>query len=188
MPKLLGISGSLRKNSYNTFLVHAAVELLPSGSSLEVSTVHGIPLYDADEEAENGVPAPVEALKNRIAEADGLVIATPEYNNSMPGVLKTAIDWLSRPPQDIGRVFNGRPVVLMGASPGAKGTILSQTAWLQVWRTLGMRPWFETSLYVGGASKAFDNTGKLTDAATRTRLEELLRGFVVFAEKNRRSS
>ena len=187
MAKLLGISGSLRNNSYNTALLQAAAELVPSGSTLEVATVHGIPLYNADEEAESGVPAPVEALKKRIAQADGLVISTPEYNNSMPGVLKNAIDWLSRPPRDIGRVFGGRPVVLMGASPGAKGTILSQTAWLQVWRTLGMRPWFETSLYVGGASKIFDEAGKLSDADTRERLEKLLRGFVAFAVQNRPS-
>lgn len=188
MAKLLGISGSLRNGSYNTALLKAAARLVPEGSSLEIATLHGIPLYNADDEADGGIPAEVEALKERIAESDGLVIATPEYNGSMPGVLKNAIDWLSRPPKDINRVFGRRPVALMGASPGAKGTILSQTAWLQVWRTLGMRPWFETSLYVGGAGKVFDEKGELTDDDTRERLSKLLKGFVVFAEQNQPSS
>ncbi len=184
MAELLGISGSLKTGSYNTALLRAAAELVPEGSALDVATVHGIPLYDGDEEAQSGVPKQVEALKARIAESDGLVIATPEYNNSMPGVLKNAIDWLSRPPKDIRRVFGGRPVVSMGATPGAKGTLLSQTAWLQVWRALGMRPWLETSLYVGGAGKLFSREGALTDMETRKRLENLMKGFVAFAKQN----
>ena len=101
----------------------------------------------------------------------------------MPGVLKNAIDWLSRPATDIARVFAGRPVGLIGASPGRFGTVMSQTAWQPVFRTLGMRPWFGGLLYVGGAGKLFDSAGKLTDEATRGRLRSYLAGFAAFIEK-----
>ena len=118
MTKLFGLSGSLRRGSLNAALLRAAAELMPQGATLTVGTIHGIPLYDADIEAADGIPGPVTALKDAIAAADGLLLATPEYNNSIPGVLKNAIDWLSRPPADIKRVFAGRPVALIGASPG----------------------------------------------------------------------
>jgi NAD(P)H-dependent FMN reductase len=106
---------------------------------------------------------------------------TPEYNNSIPGVFKNAIDWMTRPASDIPRVFRGRPVGLIGASPGAFGTVLSQAAWLPVLRTLGMRPWFGQSLYVGNAAKVFDASGRLVDDAIRARLRKYLEGFVEFA-------
>src|SRR5437762_9071300 len=110
MVTLIGLSGSLRRGSFNASLLRAAVELMPEGSVLSVGTIRGIPLYDADVEAADGVPGLVETLKNAIAAADGLLVATPEYNNSMPGVMKNAIDWLSRPPSDIRRVFGSKPV------------------------------------------------------------------------------
>lgn len=105
---------------------------------------------------------------------------TPEYNNSIPGVFKNAIDWMTRPSADIPRVFGARPLALIGALPGRFGTVLSQSAWLPVFRTLGMRPWYGELLYVGGAGKVFDPAGNLVDDATRTRLRSYLRGFVHF--------
>ena len=117
MATIIGLSGSLRQGSF-TSLLRAAVALAPRGVELRARTIHGIPLYDADLEAAEGIPAAVQALKDEIATADGLLMVTPEYNNSMPGVFKNAVDWLSRPDSDIARVFRGLPVGLIGASPG----------------------------------------------------------------------
>jgi NAD(P)H-dependent FMN reductase len=122
----------------------------------------------------------VAALKEQVATAAGLLIATPEYNTSLPGVLKNAIDWMSRPPADIPRVFGGRPVVLMGATPGPGGTRLSQAAWLQVLRTLGTRPYWGRGLYVADAGRAFDAAGKLVDAKVHELLAKLVAGFAEF--------
>src|SRR3954447_4943209 len=124
MTHLIGLSGSLRSGSYNTALLHVATRLIPEGATLEGATIRDIPLYDGDMEAKEGIPAPVAALKDQIAAADGLLLATPEYNNSVPGVFKNAVDWLSRPSPDIGRVLGGKPVAIMGASPGGFGTVL----------------------------------------------------------------
>lgn len=182
MAKLVGLSGSLRAASFNTGLLRAAAELVPDGSSLAVATPEGIPLYNADLEREAGMPEAVERLKAQIIAADALVIATPEYNNGIPGVLKNAIDWLSRPPSDMARVFAGRPVAVIGASPGGFGTILAQAAWLPVLRTLGTRPWFGGRLMVSRAGSAFDAAGNLTSPETRTQLEAFLAGFVADIE------
>ena len=175
--KILGISGSLRKGSYNTALLRAAADLLPE---LEVGSIAGIPLYDGDLEASQGIPPAVQALKAKIVESDGLLLVTPEYNNSIPGVFKNAIDWLSRPPADIGKVFGGRPVGVIGASPGGFGTILSQNAWLPVLRTLGTKTWFGGRLQVSRAGNAFNPAGELTDEAVREQLRKYLAGFVSF--------
>jgi chromate reductase len=180
---IVGISGSLRKGSYNAALLCAATEECPPGTTIGIESIRGIPLYDGDVEEGEGVPQRAAELKERIATADGLLLVTPEYNNSIPGVFKNAIDWLTRPSADIPRIFGGRPVGLIGASPGRFGTLMSQTAWLPVFRTLGMRPWYGELLYVGGAAKVFDPAGKLVDDATRTRLRSYLRGFVEFIEK-----
>ena len=179
--RIIGIAGSLRSGSFNSALLRAAVEECPPEATIEVETIHGIPLYDGDVEAAEGIPPRVAELKERIAAADALLLVTPEYNNSIPGVFKNAVDWLSRPASDIKRVFGDRPVGLIGASPGAFGTIQSQATWLPVLRALGMRPWFGQLLYVGGASKVFDPTGKLVDEAIRTRLRNYVRGFIEFA-------
>jgi NAD(P)H-dependent FMN reductase len=178
--KLIGISGSLRTGSFNTALLHAAAELMPEGAELAVGTIRGIPLYDADVEAEQGIPTPVSGLKDAIAAADGLLLVTPEYNNSIPGVFKNAIDWLSRPTEDIGRVFGGKPVALMGASAGNFGTLLSQNAWLSVLRHLGTRPWFEGRLRVPRAQGVFDEAGAISDEALKEQLRQFLHGFAVF--------
>jgi chromate reductase, NAD(P)H dehydrogenase (quinone) len=180
MTKLLGISGSLRKGSFNTALLRAAAEMLPAETTLDVRALHGVPLYDADLETSMGIPPAVAALKDAIAAADGVVLSTPEYNNSIPGVFKNGIDWLSRPPADVSRVFAGKCIAVIGASPGGFGTILSQNAWLPVLRTLGTRPWFGSKLMVSRAGNIFDDAGTLKDVATRKQLQEFLAGFVDF--------
>jgi NAD(P)H-dependent FMN reductase len=122
----------------------------------------------------------VALLKEQIAVADALLLVTPEYNNSMPGVFKNALDWLSRPPADSARIFRGRRVAVIGASPGGFGTVLSQNAWLPVLRTLGMQPWFGGRLMVSHAGKAFNENGELVDEQVREQLREFNRNFVEF--------
>jgi chromate reductase, NAD(P)H dehydrogenase (quinone) len=188
MTKIVGIAGSLRQGSYNRALLRAAVEATPPGSNLEIASIRDIPLYDGDVEAQ-GAPTTVSALKGQIVAADALLIVTPEYNNSIPGVLKNVIDWLSRPSSDIGRVFENRPVALMGATPGRGGTLLAQTAWLPVLRTLGMRPWFGPRIAVSEANRVFDPAGQLLDEQLRSRLQAFMLGFAEFAsqQQQRRS-
>ena len=178
MATILGLSGSLRAGSYNTALLRAAAGLMPAGSTLEFASLHGIPLYDGDVEARDGIPPAVQALKERVVACDGLLLATPEYNNGVPGVLKNGIDWLSRPPADIPRVFGGRPVAVLGASPGGFGTILAQSAWLPVLRTLRAKPWFGGRLMVARAGQVFNEAGELVDEKIKAQLQEFLAGFV----------
>jgi chromate reductase, NAD(P)H dehydrogenase (quinone) len=146
MTTILGISGSLSKASLNSALLRAAIALTPEGASLDANGIDGIPLYNGDEEEARGIPAAVAELKRKLREADGLLLVTPEYNNSVPGALKNAIDWMSRPPGEVAQHFEGEPVAVIGASPGAFGTTLAQNAWLPVLRTLGTRPWFDGRL------------------------------------------
>lgn len=183
MTKILGISGSLRRASYNTALLRAATKLMPPQTTLEVGSIRGIPLYDGDVESQSGIPATVAQLKEAIVAADGVLLVTPEYNNSIPGVFKNAIDWLSRPPADVKRVFAGRPFALIGASPGAFGTTLSQAAWLPVLRTLGTHPWFGGRLLVARAGGVFDEAGALKDAAIEEQLKQFLAGYVSFVQR-----
>jgi chromate reductase len=177
MAKILGISGSLRAGSFNTALLRAAQELAVPGVELELATLHGVPLYDGDLEQREGLPAAVQALKARVLASDGLLLATPEYNNGIPGVFKNAIDWLSRPAAEIPAVFGGRPVALVGASPGGFGTILAQDAWLSVLRTLGARFWSGGRLMVSRAGQAFDAEGRLVDERARAQLAQFLAGY-----------
>jgi NAD(P)H-dependent FMN reductase len=183
MTSIVGISGSLRRNSYNSALLRAAQSAVPSSVRFEIATIAGIPLYDGDVETAQGIPESVSALKEAIASADAVLIATPEYNNSMPGVFKNAIDWCSRPPADIARVFGNKPVAMMGASPGGFGTILSQNAWLPVLRTLGTRLWTGGRLMVSGAGKAFDAEGNLVDETVKANLQKFMTDFVASVEK-----
>ena len=183
MITVVGIAGSVRKGSFNAALLRAAAEAASPNSRVEIESIREIPLYDADLEAEKGIPTVVEQLKDRIASSNGLILVTPEYNNSLPGVFKNAIDWLSRPPKDIRRVFGDRPVALMGATPGAGGTILAQSAWLPVLRTLGMRPWFGARMYVSGANGVFDANGQLVDDQIRDQLKRFMAGFEAFVRQ-----
>jgi len=178
MTQIVAIAGSLRRQSFNLGLLRAAAGMMPAGATLDVRTLAGVPLYDADAEAADGLPPAVVELKEAVAAADALLLATPEYNNGIPGVFKNGIDWLSRPAGDIGRVFGGKPVAVIGASPGGFGTILAQDAWLPVLRTLGTRPWFGGRLLVSRAGALFDAEGRLTDEPARQRLGEFMAGFV----------
>lgn len=184
MTSILGLSGSLRRHSFNTALLREAAGLMPPGSTLDVRTLHGIPLFNADEEAEQGLPAAVTALKEAIVGSAGLILATPEYNNSMPGVFKNAIDWLSRPPADIRRVFAGKPVAIVGASAGGFGTVLSQAAWLPVLRTLGVALWAGGRVVVPRAGGVFGADDVLIDEAIRRQLQAFLTDFVASVAKS----
>ena len=183
MATIVGIAGSLRKGSFNTALLRAAAELAPAGTTIEIASIAGIPLYDGDLESERGVPDVVTELKERIAAADGLMLVTPEYNNSMPGVFKNAIDWLSRPGKDVPRIFGGKPVALIGATPGQGGTRLSQAAWLPVLRALGTQLWSAKQLYVPNAGQVFDAEGKVVDVKLQERIAEYVRGFAAYVSE-----
>jgi NAD(P)H-dependent FMN reductase len=181
--RILGISGSLRRGSFNTSLLRTAAELMPAGSELVIASIENIPLYNGDVELQ-GIPQAVSDLKKQIIDAKGLLFATPEYNNSVPGVLKNTIDWLTRPATDIKIVFAGRPVAIMGASPGGFGTILSQNAWLPILRTLQTRTWFGGRMMVSRAATIFDANGVLTDEAVKKQLQQFVQGFVQFVNEH----
>ena len=178
MVTIVGISGSLRKHSFNAGLLRAAAEAVPEGSKLVIESIKGIPLYDADVEATEGIPAVVSDLKERIAVADGLLMVTPENNNSIPGVFKNAIDWLTRPPEDRQRIFGNLPLGLMGATPGNFGTAFSQYAWLPVMRVLGAQVWSGKLMWVSGAMSKFDEEGNLVDDGVMKQLTKYMSGFV----------
>jgi len=167
---VLGISGSLRKNSYNTGLLRAAQQLLPEGMTLEVFDIAGIPLFNQDDEF--NPPEIVQEFKTQIVMADALLIATPEYNYSIPGVLKNAIDWASRPPQ--ASPFKGKPLGLMGATVGQMGTVRAQLALRQIAAYLDMYPVNKPEVLVTRAKEKFNVDGKLTDETTRKFISELL--------------
>jgi chromate reductase len=181
MAVIVGISGSLRAASINSALLRAAAGLMPAGSTLDIASIRDIPLYDGDVEADQGIPPAVAALKRKIIAADGLLLVSPEYNNSIPGVFKNAVDWLSRPPADAPRVFGNRPVAVIGASPGGFGTILAQNAWLPVLKTLGTRHWSGGRMMVSRAGSVINEAGELTDDKTRELLRQFMQGFVAFA-------
>lgn len=185
MTRILGISGSLRAGSYNTALLRAAQAVGTPGVEFEAATLHGIPLYDGDIEARDGIPAAVVALKDRVVAADGVLLVSPEYNNGIPGVFKNAIDWLSRPAEDIPRVYGNRPFAVIGASPGGFGTVMAQAAWLPVLRLLGVRYWMGGRLMVSRAGHAFAEGGELSDESVRRQLAQFVAGFAAFAAEAR---
>jgi len=183
MVTIVGISGSLRKHSFNAGLLRAAAEAVPEGCSLSINSIKGIPLYNGDVEEAEGIPPAVSDLKELIAAADGLLMVTPENNNSIPGVFKNAIDWLSRPPEDRRRVFGNLPVGFMGATPGTFGTAFSQYAWLPVFRVLGSQVWSGRLMWVGGAMKKFDEEGNLIDGGVMKQLTKYMSGFAEFVTR-----
>jgi NAD(P)H-dependent FMN reductase len=183
MTTIVAIAGSVRARSFNGMLLHAAVELAPAGVTIESASIKDIPLYDGDHEAAAGIPPAVQALKDRIAAADGVLLVTPEYNNSLPGAFKNAIDWTSRPAADIARVYGGKPIGVIGATPGPAGTGLAQAAWLPVLRTLGTVPFFGARVQVSNAAKVFDEQGKLTDPAVRGQVEKYMAAFGQFVTR-----
>ena len=179
MKPLLGISGSLRAASFNTALLRAAQEIRPD--LIEIGDIRAIPLYDGDLEA-RAVPEAVLDLKRKVRAAKGVVLVSPEYNHSVPGVLKNAIDWLSRPSEGLERVFNNKPVAVMGATPGGFGTALAQTAWLAVFQSIGANLSPNGRLLVSHASKVFDDDGQLTDDTIRDRLRRFLEDYATFCD------
>ena len=180
--KVLGLCGSLRMGSYNRLLLRAAKELAPPGVAIdEYQGLREIPPYDDDVRVGEGYPPPVVELRRRIALADALLIAMPEYNFGPPGVLKNAIDWVSRPALDSPLRF--KPVALMGASTGRMGTVRAQLALRQNLGYLESYVLLKPEVLVSGAAAAFDEDGRLNDETVRTLVGQLLAGLVVWARK-----
>jgi NAD(P)H-dependent FMN reductase len=180
MTKLLGISGALREASTNTGLLRALREMAPDHVELEIATLHGIPLYDGDDEAANGKPEAVKALDARIRAADGIVFGCPEYNFSIPGVLKNATDWLSRG----GSPFRWKRTGIIGASGGPfAGTARSQYHFRQNLQALQAITMPRPEVFVTNNEDKFDEDGNLTDAETRRHLGKWFEAFLEWVEK-----
>ena len=178
---ILGILGSLRRESYNRSAMRAAVQLAPPGARIEVFELDGIPGFDQDDEEHP--PAKVVELKRRVRAADALLFVTPEYNYSLPGVLKNAIDWASRPYGD--NAWYGKPAAIMGASIGGIGTARAQYHLRQVFVFLNVHPINEPEVMIGHAAEKFDGQGTLTDGVTRKKIGELLQNLVDWTERLR---
>jgi chromate reductase len=172
--KILGIVGSLRRDSYNLYAMRAAQSKAPQGAELEIFTLDGIPPFNQDEEQHPTTK--VVALKSSIRSADALLIATPEYNYSIPGVLKNAIDWATRPYGD--NPFTGKPTAIMGASPDGMGTSRSQYHLRQVLVALNAHTLNRPEMMISHADDAFDANGNLIDEKLNTQLEKLLNALV----------
>ena len=177
---IFGIAGSLRAGSYNRALLRAAAEVLPPRVTLETGEIRDIPLYDADLQAE-GDPEPVVRFKRQIEAADALLIATPEYNYSIPGVLKNALDWASRPPKTC--VVRRKPIGIMGCSSGESGTMRGQLALRQMFVFTDSYVMLQPELRVPRAGEVFDETGRLIDEELRERLGLFLFALVDWAKK-----
>jgi len=168
--QILGLSGSLRKKSYNTAALRAARQFLPDGMAMEIFDLAPIPIYNEDVR-EQGFPEPVQALRNRIAAADAMLIVSPEYNYSIPGPLKNAIDWVSRPPN---QPFDGKPIAIMGATPGGIGTARAQYHLRQVFVYLNGMVLNRPEVMIASAHAKFDEQGNLTDGATGEHIQKML--------------
>lgn len=177
--KILGICGSLRKGSLNMAALRAAAANAPDGVALEIADISSVPVYD-DDVYENGFPQAVETLREQIREADALLFATPEYNYSYTGVLKNAIDWVSRPPD---HPFTGKAVGMLGCSAGTSGTMRAQYHLRQVMVFLDMRPINKPEVFLPAAGNLFDENGDLTDGATAERLTQLLAALAAWSKQ-----
>jgi chromate reductase len=177
--RVLGISGSLRKGSFNTALLRAAIALAPASVQIEVASIGAIPLYDDDVRAK-GFPEPVAKLRDQIAASDALLVVTPEYNYSVPGVLKNAIDWASRPPN---APFAGKALALMGASTSLGGTMRAQYHLRQIAVFLDMHPLNKPEIFVRSAASAFDADGQLTDETTKKLIAQQLEALAAWTRK-----
>lgn len=177
--KLLGICGSLRKNSYNMMALRACAELLPEGVSIEFFDLADIPMYNQDV-FDRGLPEPVARLRAAISAADGLVIATPEYNFSLPAVLKNAIDWASREPQ---QSFKDKPVAIFSAATGPLGGARVQYDLRRMLTPLWAMTLPRPEVFIGNAASKFDANGKLTDETTAKFLREQMVGFKAWIER-----
>ncbi len=175
---ILGIAGSLRKTSYNRAALRAAQQLVPAGVRLEIFDLEGIPPFNQDEEGPP--PERVGQFKQRIRAADAILIVTPEYNYSIPGVLKNAIDWASRPYGD--NAWEGKPVAIMGASIGAHGTSRAQYHLRQVFVFLNMYPLNRPEVMITNAAQRFDEKGNLKDEETKSNIQKLLQALVAWAK------
>ena len=178
---ILGFAGSLRKQSYNRAILAAALDMVPDEASLEIFDLEGIPPFNQDLELQP--PDKVKEFKARIRAADAILIATPEYNYSIPGVLKNAIDWASRPYGD--NAFNGKPVAMMGASIGALGTARAQYHLRQSFVFLNMCPMNQPEVMVSFAQDKVDGSGRLTDEKTRKKIRELLESLVAWTRRTK---
>lgn len=174
MIKILGISGSLREGSYNTGALKAAVELVPENAEIEIFDISGFPEFVQGQDQDP--PAKVVEFKKKIREADAILISSPEYNYSVPGVLKNAIDWASRPYGD--SAWDGKPAAIMGASIGAVGTARMQYHLRQIMVFLNMFPINRPEVMIGNCSDKYDEAGKLTDETTRGFIRDLVKNLV----------
>lgn len=180
--KILGIAGSLRKGSYNRAALHAATQLCPANASIEVFELDGIPPFNQD--MENPPPSIVANLKDRIRSSDSILFVTPEYNYSVPGVLKNAIDWASRPYGD--SAWEGKPAAIMGASVGMIGTARAQYHLRQMFVFLNMFALNQPEVMIPNAADKFDKEGNLIDAFTKERIKELVEALVNWTIKHQR--
>jgi chromate reductase len=179
--KILGIAGSLRKASYNRAALRAAQQLAPEGAQVEIFELDGIPGFSEDIEREP--PEKVVELKQKIHASDAILFVTPEYNYSIPGVLKNAIDWASRPYGD--SAWNDKPVAIMGASVGALGTARAQYHLRQVFVFLNMHAVNQPEVMIGNASQRFDEQGNLTDETTKKLIGQLLENLITWTRQLR---
>ena len=177
--RILGIAGSLRRQSYNRAALNAATKLLPEGAILETFELDGIPVFNQDED--QNPPAKVVELKRRIREADAILFATPEYNYSVPGVLKNAIDWASRPYGD--SAWYGKPAAIMGATSGSLGTARAQYHLRQMFVFLNMFPINQPEVLISNAASRFDQEGNLTDETTKELIRQLLQNLVEWTQR-----
>ena len=177
--RILGIAGSLRNASFNRAALRAAVELAPEGASIEIFELDGIPGFNQDEE--QNPPEKVADFKRKIREADAILFVTPEYNYSVPGVLKNAIDWASRPYGD--SAWNGKPAAIMGASIGGIATARAQYHLRQMMVFLNMFPINQPEVMIGKASEKFDEQVNLTDEATKDHIRKLLENLVTWTHR-----